>query len=190
MNFGGENLVGFNPRGFALRMEVTHAGAAMKLFLVLPLFLVAFGGCAAVSSGPVPRDAEADLALVRRLVEDTHGRRDAQALGALHVDAAVYEWRGRAASLTGRAELVRHLGDVWANRRELRLNLEVSELRIHADRAYEFGSYEETWINPQEIRVTEFGRYVTAYAREMDGQWRITRTVGFANLVATKKTAE
>jgi len=160
----------------------------IPLLLVLLLFIL--GGCATASPGLSQLGAESDLALVRKLVEDTHGRRDAAALGALHADTAVYEWRGRSAPLTGRAELVRHLGDVWADRRELRLSLQVSELRVHADRAYEFGSYEETWIDPREMRVTEFGRYVTAYAREADGQWRIARTFGFSNLIATKKTAE
>ncbi|MBL9212206.1 MAG: nuclear transport factor 2 family protein [Opitutaceae bacterium] len=162
----------------------------MKLKLLLLLLPVVFGACAVVPAGPVVLGAESELALLRRLVEDTHGRRDAAALGALHADTAVYEWRGRGVPLTGRADLVRHLGEVWANRRELRLNLQASELRIHDDRAYEFGSYEETWIDPTDTRVTEFGRYVTAYAREADGQWRIARTVGFANLVAARAVAD
>jgi len=160
----------------------------IPLLLVLLLFIL--GGCATASPGLSSLGPESDLALVRKLVEDTHGRRDAAALGALHADTAVYEWRGRAAPLTGRAELVRHLGDVWADRRELRLSLQVSELRVHGDRAYEFGSYEETWIDLREKRVTEFGRYVTAYAREPDGQWRIARTFGFSNLIATGKITE
>lgn len=162
----------------------------MKLILFpVVLLLVAFGGCATVPSGLSSPDAEADLAVLRKLVEDTHGRRDAVALGALHAESAVYEWRGRATPVTGRVELVRHVRDIWADRRELRLNLQVAEVSVHTDRAYEFGTYEETWIDPRDIRVTEFGRYVTAYARETDGQWRIARTFGFANLVATRKSA-
>ncbi len=167
-----------------------HAGAEIRLKLLLLLLPVIFGACAVAPNTPVALGAESELARLRRLVEDTHGRRDAAALGALHADTAVYEWRGRAVPLTGRAELVRHLGEVWANRRELRLNLEAAELRIHEDRAYEFGSYEETWIDPADTRVTEFGRYVTAYAREADGQWRIARTVGFANLIAARAMAD
>jgi hypothetical protein len=34
--------------------------------------------------------------------------------------------------------------------------------------------------------VTEFGRYVLAYAMERDGQWRIARTVGYSDFTAKK----
>jgi hypothetical protein len=63
-------------------------------------------------------------------------------------------------------------------------------LRVHSDRAYEFGSYEETWIDPKGIRVTEFGRYVTAYTRTGDGAWRISRTLGYSDLTATTRVSE
>lgn len=162
----------------------------MKPILLSFAMLLALGGCASVPGGLSADNGGAELATLRRLIEGTHGRRDAAALGALHTEEAVYEWRGRGTPVTGRAALVRHLGEVWATRRELRLELTVSDLRIHAGRAYEFGSYEETWIDPRDVRVTEFGRYVTAYARAADGQWRVERTVGFAHLVATGKPGE
>lgn len=162
----------------------------MKLVFTFVSILLSLAGCASVPSGTSAPEAGAELATLRRLIEETHGRRDAAALGALHADQAVYEWRGRGTPVTGRTELVRHLGEIWAARRELRLELTVGDLRVHSDRAYEFGSYEETWIDARDVRVTEFGRYVTAYARALDGQWRIERTVGFAHLVATGKPAE
>lgn len=171
-------------------MALHRVGRAMKLVILFIPILLSLAGCASLPPGSAASDAGSELATLRRLIEETHGRRDAVALGALHANQAVYEWRGRGTPVTGRTELVRHLSEVWAARRELRLELTVGDLRIHADRAYEFGSYEETWIDARDVRVTEFGRYVTAYARALDGQWRVERTVGFAHLVATGKTAE
>lgn len=123
---------------------------------------------------------------MRKQIEDIHGSRDAIAFGALHTVDTVFDWRGRSNGVTSRAALEKNRREVWQGRRELRLALQVSELQIHADRAYEFGSYEETWIDPQGSRVTEFGRYVLAYALERDGQWRIARTVGYSDLTAKK----
>lgn len=162
----------------------------MKLVILFFPILLTLAGCASLTPGSSTSDAGSELAILRGLIEETHGRRDAAALGALHADQAVYEWRGRGTPVTGRTELVRHLSEIWAARRELRLELTVGDLRVHSDRAYEFGSYEETWIDARDVRVTEFGRYVTAYARALDGQWRVERTVGFAHLVATGKPAE
>ena len=158
------------------------------LGLVLLLFVL--GGCAGFPVRTATRSAETELAILRKQLEDIHGSRDVAALGALHTDATEFEWRGRSAPVSGRVELENSIREVWAARRELRLNLQVSDLRIHGDRAYEFGTYEETWINPQGNRVTEFGRYVTAYSQEANGPWRISRMFGFSNLTATKSISE
>jgi nuclear transport factor 2 (NTF2) superfamily protein len=157
----------------------------MKIILVIPL-LFTLAGCAGVPRVGNAGGAESDLAHLRRQLVDIHGSRDAAAFGALHTEAVVYEWRGRSGSVVGRAALESSMREIWATRRELRLNLEVSELRVHADRAYEYGAYEETWTNARGSQVTEFGRYVTAYLLERSGQWRIERTFGFSNLIATR----
>ena len=163
----------------------------MKRLLFLPLIL-SLWGCAAL---PLPgtkqaRSAETDLAVLRRQLEDIHGSRDVAAFGALHMEDVVFEWRGRPMVLSGRLSLENSQRELWANRRELRLTRQVSDLRIHADRADESGTYEETWINPQGSRVTEFGRYTTIYARGADGQWRIARTTGFTDVTATSKATD
>lgn len=137
-----------------------------------------------------PGDAEAELTLLRKQLEDIHGSRDAAAFAALHTDGTIFEWRGRPTPITGRTALENAQREIWAGRRELRLTLQVSELRVHRDRAYEYGSFEETWIDPYGSKLTEFGRYVTAYAKEADGQWRIARTFGFTDLTATKRVSE
>ena len=157
----------------------------MKLIILLPLLLV-LAGCATGSNVGSARNAESDLVALRKQRQDLHGSRDVAAFGALHTDSTVFEWRGRSAPVTGRTALEQSQREIWAARRELRLSLEVSELRLHADAAYEFGTYEETWIDSRGTTVTEFGRYVTAYSLERDGQWRIARTFGFSNLVAKK----
>ena len=155
--------------------------------IILFSILITLGGCASAPWKTASRSAEVDLAILRKQLEDTHASRDAAAFAALHTDATVFEWRGQPTPGTGRTALENSRREVWALRRDLRLALQVSELRVHADRGYEFGSYEETWTDLQGSRVTEFGRYVTAYAFEADGQWRVARTFGFADLIATNK---
>ena len=157
----------------------------MKSLLIITL-LISFAGCASIPMSSTARNAESELASLRKQLEDVYGNRDVAAFGALHTDSVVYEWRGRPASMAGRAGLENTQREIWATRRELRRSLAVGELRIHSDRAYEFGSYEETWIDPQGSRVTEFGRYVMSYVREFDGTWRVARTFGFAELMAKK----
>jgi ketosteroid isomerase-like protein len=165
----------------------------MKPLLVV-LLLLSLCGCASLPVvGPsvrATRTAETELAALRRQIEDIHGSRDIAAFVALHTDSVVFEWRGRTAPLTGRAALETSQREWWANRRELRLSLQVSDLRIQGGRADENGSYEETWIDPQGNRVTEFGHYSTTYAREADGQWRIAQVLGAKDVTATSKTAD
>src|SRR5207249_4197432 len=137
--------------------------------------LVGLAGCASMPVGETPHGAEFELTLVRMHLEDVHRSRDVTAFGALHTDGTVYEWRGHGAPVTGRTALESSTRAIWAKRQNLHLSLQVSELQIHAERAYEFGSYEETWIDSQGRQVTEFGRYVAAYSHEADGEWRIAR---------------
>jgi ketosteroid isomerase-like protein len=161
----------------------------MKPIIVFML-LITLAGCATTPWAGSAPNAESALAFLRKQLESVHANGDAAAFAALHTDATVVEWRGRSEPLTGRVALENSRREIWAHRRDLRLSLQVSELRIHADRAYEFGSYEESWLDSQGTQLTEFGRYVTAYARETDGQWRIARTFGFTDLTASRKTKE
>ena len=156
------------------RMHGVLGGA----FVILLLFL---GGLSAIAQSK----AEMALADLRQQIEATHATRDAKAFGALHTESVVFEWQGRATPLIGRADLIASRLKVWAPRADLRLTLQVSELRIHTDRAYEFGSYEESWTNPDGGRVIERGRLVTAYVLEKDGRWRVARTFGFTDSTST-----
>ena len=142
--------------------------------------------CAQGLPATAQSNAETALADLRGRIEATHATRDAKAFGALHTEAVVFEWQGRAAPLIGRADLIASRVKVWAPRADLRLTLRVSELRIHTDRAYEFGGYEESWTNPDGGRVLERGRLVTGYVLEKDGRWRVARTFGFTDSTSTK----
>ena len=166
-------------------MPIFGLREVLKRALVAGL-LLSVAGCATVPLLTTSRGPEAELAGVRKQLEDIHGSRDAVAFGALHTADTVFDWRGRSNGVTNRVALEKNRREVWQWRREARLSLQVSELQVHADRAYEFGSYEETWIDGYGSRVTEFGRYVLAYTRERDGQWRIARTVGYSDLTARK----
>lgn len=142
--------------------------------------------CATGFPAKAQSKAETALADLRRQIEAVHAARDAHAFGALHTESVVFEWQGRAMPLIGRADLIASRLKVWAPRADLRLALQVSELRVHTDRAYEFGSYEESWTNPDGRRVIERGRLVNTYILEKDGQWRIARTFGFTDSTSTK----
>ena len=125
------------------------------------------------------------LALLRERLVAVHAQRDPLAYAALHTEAAVFEWPAQA-PVKGRAALETLMRENWVSRHDIRLTLKVSELSVHQDRAYEFGSYEETWLDPKGSQVTELGRYVAAYVLDGDHQWRISRFFGFMDSTSIK----
>lgn len=140
-------------------------GSFSSSTLLAAAMLAAVGCSPSATSRSEPTQthhAESALASLRNQIEAVHAERDAAAFANLHTESTIFEWQGRATPLVGRAALEASRLKVWAPRRELRLRNKVSELRIHADRAYEFGSYEETWVAPDGTHVTELARPATA----------------------------
>ena len=64
------------------------------------------------------------------------------------------------------------------------LQITVASLNIHGNHAYEFSSFAERWVDPDGSRMTELGRYVTAYVVDQSGRWRIVRIFGFTDSVS------
>ena len=129
---------------------------------------------------------EAELALLRQDLVIVHARRDPTAYAALHTQRAIFEWQG-IAPVVGRTALEGFMENNWAARRDIRITFEVSDITVDGDRAYEFGSYTERWLDPNGSEVTEIGRYVIRYVLEPDIHWRIDRFLGFADSTFTKQ---
>jgi ketosteroid isomerase-like protein len=81
----------------------------------------------------------------------------------------------------GRAGLEAMARSLWPSLDDLALKLAVSSRRIAPDHATEFGAFEESWRDTSGARMTEFGRYVTVFARQPDDGWRIDRFFGFSD---------
>jgi ketosteroid isomerase-like protein len=145
--------------------------AAILLFII--------GACS-----PVPRESSGDAnagidSLNARLVQ-AYRTRDPRAYGALYTDSAIFEWPAFN-TVRGRAGMEAMARSNWAALDDMDLRLTVSARRVASDHATEFGAFEQSFRDSSGVRMTEFGRYVTALARGPDGMWRIDRFLGFAD---------
>ena len=103
---------------------------------------------------------------------------DPRAYAALYTDSAVFEWPAfnTVKGAAGMAEMAR--GN-WAGLRDMDLRLLVANRRVSSDHATEFGAFEQSWRDSSNVRMTEYGRYVTFLLRQKDGTWRMDRFLGF-----------
>ncbi len=106
--------------------------------------------------------------------------RDPQLYGTLFTDSAIFEWPAFN-TVRGRAGLEAMVRGGWASLNDMDLQLTVSSRSIDADRATEFGAFEQYFRDDKGARLTEFGRYVTVLARQPDDTWLIERFFGFAD---------
>ena len=111
--------------------------------------------------------------------------RDTKAYAALYTDSAVFEWPAFN-TVRGRPAVEAMARDNWASLDSMDLKLDVASRRIAGDRATEFGAFEQSYRDSKGAHMTEFGRYVTALARQPDGSWRIDRFFGFED--STRQT--
>ena len=153
---------------------------------MIPLFLLG-AGCS-----KAPQQSSADEAGVGidslniRLVQ-AYRDRNPQAYGALYTDTAVFEWPAFN-TIRGRAGLEAMARDNWPSLNDMNLQLTVSSRRVALNHATEFGAFQQSWTDPKGVRMTEFGRYVTALARQPDGSWLIDRFFGFADSTRSTPT--
>jgi hypothetical protein len=75
----------------------------------------------------------------------------------------------------------------WAGERDVDLRLAVTNRRVTANEATEFGAFQQLWTDSAGVRMIEFGRYVTVLARQRDGSWLIDRFFGFED--STRRAA-
>jgi uncharacterized protein (TIGR02246 family) len=60
------------------------------------------------------------------------------------------------------------------------LETQIDTIEAFGDVAYEWGTYRERYAETGKAQVREEGRYLTRWARQPDGSWRITRFTGNA----------
>jgi uncharacterized protein (TIGR02246 family) len=146
-------------------------------------FLIPLLAAIACSQGP-PRSSAADAGAridsLNARIEQAYRAKDPKAYAALYTDSAVFEWPA-VETVRGPAGLEAMARSLWPSLEDLDLKLRVASRRIAPDHATEFGAFEESWRDTSGARMTEYGRYVTLFAKEADGSWRIDHFVGFSD---------
>ena len=125
-------------------------------------------------------DAGAGIDSLNARIEQAYRTKDPRAYAALYTDSGVFEWPA-VETVRGPAGMEAMARSLWPPLNELDLKIRVASRRIASDHATEFGAFEESWRDTSGVRMTEYGRYVTLFARQADGGWRIDRFVGFSD---------
>jgi ketosteroid isomerase-like protein len=150
----------------------TSIGAAM-----IPLFVLGVA-CSQAPHRSSASEASAGIDSLNVRLIQAYRDRDPRTYAALYTDSAVFEWPAFN-TVRGRAGLEAMARNSWASLNDLDLQLTVSSRRIASNHATEFGAFQESWRDPNGVRMAEFGRYVVFLARQGDSSWRIDRFFGF-----------
>lgn len=132
-------------------------------------------------------EASAGIDSLNVRIIQAYRNRDPRTYAALYTDSAVFEWPA-SNTVRGLAGLEAMARDSWASLNDLDLQLTVSSRRVASNHATEFGAFQESWRDPNGVRMTEFGRYVVSLARQPDNSWRIDRFFGFADSTQRRST--
>ena len=131
------------------------------------------------------RESRPDTAATTAALDSLDGQlsrayhdRDAKLYGTLWSDSAVFEWPALP-SLRGPAALSAMATDIWTGERDVELRVRPTTRRVAPDHATEWGAFEQAWTDSAGKRQVEYGRYVTAFAKQPSGSWRIDRWLGF-----------
>jgi ketosteroid isomerase-like protein len=146
---------------------------------MIPLVIFAVA-CSQAPQGSSATDASAGIDSLNARLIQAYRTREPQAYGALFTDSAVFEWPAFN-TVRGRADLEAMARSNWASLNDQDLQLIVSSRRVMSNYATEFGTFQQSWRDTKGVRMTEFGRYVVALARQGDGSWRIDHFFGFAD---------
>ncbi|MEO8622505.1 MAG: DUF4440 domain-containing protein [bacterium] len=151
------------------------------------LSLCAVGLACSQASSPSVGAANAGIDSLNARTVRAYRSHDAKAYAALYTDSAVFEWPAFN-TVRGPNALAAMARDNWAALRDMDLTLTVSTRRIASDHATEFGAFEQSWRDSANVRMAEYGRYVTVLARQQDGSWRIDRFFGFEDSTRTLRS--
>lgn len=133
---------------------------------------------AGLACSPRSSDAAAGIDALNARIVQAYRTHDPKAYGALFTDSAVFEWPA-VATVRGARAMEQLAQDSWASLKDIDLRVTVATRRLAAGHATEFGAFEESYTDATGKRMTEFGRYVTALARQSDGRWLVDHFFGF-----------
>lgn len=137
------------------------------------------------SAGSDVENANAGIDSLNSRLSGTYRDRNTRAYAELFTDSAVFEWPAFN-TVRGRPALEAMVGTNWATLSDQDLKLTIASRRFAPGHATEFGAFEQSYRDPQGVRKTEYGRYVTVLARQPDGTWLIDRFFGFADSTGTR----
>jgi ketosteroid isomerase-like protein len=146
--------------------------------MIVSVVILGVGCSTPRESIPGTAAAAAGIDSLNARLTETYRDRDTKAYAALYTDSAVFEWPAFN-TVRGRAGMEGMARANWASLDSMDLKLDVASRNVADDRATEFGAFEQSYRDSTGKHLTEFGRYVTALARQRDGTWRIDRFFGF-----------
>lgn len=180
--FVSENTVKTHSARIFMKLNAKRRTQAVQIakeagLIALVAYVAASTGCANKPTGDPGNPAAGIDSLNARLVS-AYRNRDPQAYAALYTDTAVFEWPAFT-TVRGPAALAEMARNNFAGERDVDLRLDVASRRVASDAATEFGAFQQTWTDSAGVRRVEYGRYVTQFARQHDGQWKMDRFFGF-----------
>lgn len=151
-----------------------------RVLVSILLLFAAAPGCADSGRGPAADTAGVGIDSLNARLARAYRDRAPDTYAALFTDSGVFEWPAFN-TVRGRAQLANMARTNWSTLSDMDLRLSVSSRRIAGDQASEFGAFQLSYRDANGARMTEFGRHVTALARQADGSWLIDRFLGFAD---------
>lgn len=144
---------------------------------------VLVAGCATM---PPQDDATVRAAIERQAAAwaDAVNRGDASAVVNLYTSDALL-MAPNAEAMRGH-EGIRNFVNAFGavSPRDVRLNVE--EVDVCGDTAYEVGSYNMSIQPPGQSRINDRGKYLVVWKRQADGSWRIHRDIFNTNLAMAR----
>jgi len=129
---------------------------------------------------PSASQANAGIDSLNARIANAYRTHDPLAYAALFTDSAVFEWPAFN-TVRGPAGMEAMARGNWASLKDMDLKLTVTNRRIAADHATEFGAFEQSYADSSGNRSTEFGRYVAVLVPGQEGVWRMDRFFGFSD---------
>jgi uncharacterized protein (TIGR02246 family) len=169
----------FHPSSHAAHSEQTLAEGRIMHPRSLVLMLAVVASCS--SSATPPRDTRAsDESAIEAAMKDYTAAilsNDAAKVASWWTDDALYIDRA-APAIHGRAGLDSLVKGELSGMSVTAVSVEKDDLAVSGDLAYFIGRYREVLQPRQGAAVENAGRFVFIWKRQLDGTWKIARSVG------------
>lgn len=147
---------------------------AGNLILLVGLCTVLLGGCQAGADAPVARDAAADEAAVRGLLDAIardFNAGDMEKMVAHYQDDVLVSAPG-APDIAGKKAWLDAIAASLPADAGLTLRFDTVELEVAGDLAYERGSYAIGMATQPDAQPMIVGRHIHIFRRQADGSWK------------------